>query len=348
MIFSILALLALCVSIVIKDRKTSLYVQSLNCLFEAIYDFIISAFTGAILSIINLIRTFLFINKNRFNKIVYLIILFLFEGIIIVNCYFSWSGWISLLPTIGSIIRTYCLWQSNMKLVRISGITKKIENDIKELAITAYNEELEEEYLTLDNFDEYVGPILLDTTIRIDDSMIYYILSLVSFTLFIGVFLVWLMIEIKNRKVLKKYSKEDLEKIGMQIYSLTNNPYQEMKLYLTKSNLVDLSNGIVILKYEDLTWAYPYEYRYNGLLVNKVIKVITNNNESYEIANTKLIKQDKDKKIEDILNILKKKNSNIKTGYTKETKKEVKENFKNQKKETKKIKKEEKKMKNKQ
>ena len=30
---------------------------------------------------------------------------------------------ISLLPTIGSIIRTYCLWQSNMKLVRISGIT---------------------------------------------------------------------------------------------------------------------------------------------------------------------------------------------------------------------------------
>ncbi len=126
MIFSILALLALCVSIIIKDRKTSLYVQSLNCLFEAIYDFIISAFTGAILSIINLIRTFLFINKNRFNKIVYLIILFLFEGIIIVNCYFSWAGWISLLPTIGSIVRTYCLWQSNMKLVRISGLTTGI------------------------------------------------------------------------------------------------------------------------------------------------------------------------------------------------------------------------------
>ena len=33
---------------------------------------------------------------------------------------------ISLLPTIGSIIRTYCLWQSNMKLVRISGITTGI------------------------------------------------------------------------------------------------------------------------------------------------------------------------------------------------------------------------------
>jgi len=68
-------------------------------------------------------RTFIFINKEKFNKLVYLLILFLFETIIILNCIFTWSGWISLLPTIGSIIRTYCLWQSNMKLVRISGIT---------------------------------------------------------------------------------------------------------------------------------------------------------------------------------------------------------------------------------
>lgn len=126
MIFSILAFVALFVSICIKDRKRSLYVQSLNCFFEAVYDFIISAFTGAILSIINLIRTFIFINKEKFSKLIYLIILLFFEGIIIINCYLSWAGWISLLPTVGSIIRTYCLWQSDMKLVRISGITTGI------------------------------------------------------------------------------------------------------------------------------------------------------------------------------------------------------------------------------
>ena len=97
--------------------------QSLNCLFEAIYNFIISAFTGAFLSIINLIRSFLFINKKKFSKRVYLIMLIIFESIIIINCLYTWQGIISLLPTIGSIIRTYCLWQSNMKLVRISGIT---------------------------------------------------------------------------------------------------------------------------------------------------------------------------------------------------------------------------------
>lgn len=123
MIFSVLAFITLIISICIKDRKKSLCVQSLNCLFEAIYNFIISAFTGAFLSIINLIRSFLFINKKKFSKRVYLIMLIIFESIIIINCLYTWQGIISLLPTIGSIIRTYCLWQSNMKLVRISGIT---------------------------------------------------------------------------------------------------------------------------------------------------------------------------------------------------------------------------------
>lgn len=123
MIFSVLAFFAVIVSICIKDRKRSLCVQSLNCLFEAIYDFIISAFTGAVLSIINFIRTFLFINKDKFNKRIYLLILLIFEIVIIINCFFTWKGIISLLPTIGSMIRTYCLWQSNMKYVRISGIT---------------------------------------------------------------------------------------------------------------------------------------------------------------------------------------------------------------------------------
>ena len=126
MIFSVLAFIALIISICIKERKKSLVVQSTNCLFEAIYDFIISAYTGAILSIINLIRTFLFIKKDKINEFFYIIILFLFESIIIVNCVATWEGYISLLPTIGSMLRTYCLWQSKMKLVRISGITTGI------------------------------------------------------------------------------------------------------------------------------------------------------------------------------------------------------------------------------
>lgn len=126
MIFSILAFLALFISICTKDRKKSLYVQSLNCFFESIYDFIVNAYTGAVLSIINLIRTLFFVNKDKFNKIFYICLLFIFEIIIIINCIFTYQGYISLLPTIGSMIRAYCLWQTNMKLVRFSGLTTGI------------------------------------------------------------------------------------------------------------------------------------------------------------------------------------------------------------------------------
>lgn len=126
MIFSILAVIALVVSITIKDRKKSLGVQSLNCLLEAIYSFLIEAFTGAFLSLINFIRTFIFMQSEKITKKLYVLVLIVFEGIIVINCVFTWNGIISILPTIGSMIRTYCLWQTNMKLVRISGMTTGI------------------------------------------------------------------------------------------------------------------------------------------------------------------------------------------------------------------------------
>ena len=52
--------------------------------------------------------------------------LIIFEGVIIFSCINTWAGVISLFPAFGSFIRTFCLWQSDMKLVRLSGITTAI------------------------------------------------------------------------------------------------------------------------------------------------------------------------------------------------------------------------------
>ena len=126
MIFSFFAFGALFISMGIKDRKKSLLVQSINCLFEAMYDFLISAYTGAFLSIINFVRSFLFLYKEKYSKRRYLFFLFFFWGIILCNCFLTWEGFLSFLPTIASMIRVYCLWQEDMKLVRISGVTTSI------------------------------------------------------------------------------------------------------------------------------------------------------------------------------------------------------------------------------
>lgn len=79
MIFSVLAFLFLVISLCINNRKKSLIVQSLNCLCEALYNFVISAYTGAVLGLINFIRSFIYISKDKINKVVYIFILILFE-----------------------------------------------------------------------------------------------------------------------------------------------------------------------------------------------------------------------------------------------------------------------------
>ena len=122
MIFSALAFLAIIISMVVKTWKKSLIIQSFNCIFEGIYDILIKAYTGVILSLINLIRTYLFLNNNKFSKNIYNLILVIFELIIVISCVFTWNGYISLLPGVASMARAYCLWKDDMKLIRISEV----------------------------------------------------------------------------------------------------------------------------------------------------------------------------------------------------------------------------------
>lgn len=125
-IFSILAFASLFISICIKDRNKSLKVQSINCLFESLYAFSINAYSAAVLGFINFIRSYLFRKKELFKQNAYTFLLIFFEIIVITNCIITWNGIVSLLPTVASIVRTYCLWQAEMKYVRMSGIISGI------------------------------------------------------------------------------------------------------------------------------------------------------------------------------------------------------------------------------
>ena len=216
--------------------------------------------------------------------------------------------------------------------IRVAGITKKIKSDIKSLAISTYNEEMKSEYLTDENFKDYVGLIYLDISTNINDSSLYYIFAFISFVFFFIFIIVYLSVYFKNRKIFKKFSKEELERIGLELFQIKeNNPYEKMKLYLLKDYVVDTSNGIVILKYQDIIWAYPYEYRYNGLLVNKNIKLYDKNKKVYDISNTKYHDKDRDKIINEVLNKIKDKNPQIILGFNRENKKLFKEKLKNNK-----------------
>ena len=215
--------------------------------------------------------------------------------------------------------------------VKITGITKKIPNDIKDIAIESYNEYMQEEYLTKDNFKDYVGIIYLDTVTNLYDSTLYYIgsgfIGLISLILITS----YIIIFIKNKKIFKKLSQEEIAKIDAEIEGLETSKYNNMKFYLLKDSLVDTSNYIIAVKYKEIVWAYPYVQRYNGLPVNKCIRIVTKDKKKYNVANTKIINKEKDKILDEIIEKLKEKNKDIILGYSLENKKEVKEKLRKKK-----------------
>ena len=212
--------------------------------------------------------------------------------------------------------------------IRVHGITKKIPTDIKNLAIESYNELIEEEILTDDNFQDYVGLIYLDLEEKINDSELYYLGACLSGIFFIIVIVIYIVIIIMNKKIFKKIRPDELANIDAELSMMNTSEYANMKFYLLKEYVVDLTNNVVILKYSDIIWAYPYEQRYNGLLINKCIKVIDKNNKRHDIANTKFLDKNKDEILNNILNNLKEKNPDIIIGFTNENKKIVKEKLK--------------------
>ena len=212
--------------------------------------------------------------------------------------------------------------------IKVKGITKKISNDIKTLAISAYNEVMNDEYLTKDNFEEYVGYLYLDMYSKIYDSLSYYLgASIIGiFSIIIICFSITIMV--KTKKAIKTIGIVELSRIDTELSQLVNSEYQQMKFYMLKDYIIDFGNNIVIIPYKDIICAYSYEKRYNGLLVNKYIKIITNKNQKEIVASTKLLDKNKDDILQTILTNLKEKNENIIIGYNKENKKIVKEKLK--------------------
>ena len=208
------------------------------------------------------------------------------------------------------------------------GITKKIPLDIKTIAISSYNELMENEYLTDDNFEDYVGFVYLDMVSSLNDSSLYYIGSFLTGFFFLILISMYLDLIIKNKRNLRNISPTDLGIISSELLQINEDSKESIKTFLLDKYLVDMSYSLVILKYEDIVWAYLYEKRYNGLLINKCIKIVDKNNNKYEIANTKLILKNKDEKLNEIMKNLALKNSNIVLGFTKDNKKNIAEKIK--------------------
>ncbi len=208
----------------------------------------------------------------------------------------------------------------------LKGFTYDLPSDLKEIAITAYNEVYGEEVFTIDNIEEYVGSVYLDETITpqsenaatlIFIAFILVIAAIISLILFI----IYKVSSMKIDKERLKLAKEELERNDIKIYN-------KQKTYLTNSYLISNYRYTYILEYREILWAYPLINYHNGVAIGKHLIIYTSSNKKISIGYSNNVNN---QTIEEIMNKIREKNPSIRLGLTDENQ----EYFKQYKKENK-------------
>lgn len=207
--------------------------------------------------------------------------------------------------------------------ITIKGLTKKIPDDVIDLAIEVYNEETGEEFLTKDNYKNYIGEIFIDTTEELVDDVLQIILGLLFLIISFVYFIVYIVVANKYKKI--KKDSVLWEQITDELSRDSVIEYSKFGLYLTDSYIIDGNKGFTVIPYSDVYWTYLHEQKYNGITCSRCLIVITVNKKKYEIALLGGIKPKLKDTYTEIFNNIYNKNNDILIGFTKENKLRYKE-----------------------
>lgn len=97
-------------------RSRMLNLQVCASLTWMAHFFLLGAYTGAAMNLVNATRTYTFCKTNcreRKSKPVFFVLVFILATVL------TWHGFRSLMPLIGSLIGTYALWQTNTSRIRL-------------------------------------------------------------------------------------------------------------------------------------------------------------------------------------------------------------------------------------
>ena len=212
--------------------------------------------------------------------------------------------------------------------IEIKGRTRLISQEIKELAIQAFNEAVEEEKrITIADFDDYFGTVYLESTATYEDN-VAEIQGMFFFIFTIGG-LIGLAITIRQRvkfgNSLKNMDEYEIEKIDNEMNDKEAFYYEKTHLYLTNNYIVNFQGTFKILEYKDVIWMYAKVYRINGIKSGQSITVVDKKGKGYEIAQLDIVTKAKKEIYDEIWNTIISKNKNIILGYTKEAQEKAKE-----------------------
>ena len=119
-ICGLIALVLTVISVQFKTKEKIVMCSVLANIVVAIQYFLLSALTGAVISVINAIRCLIFYVYKKKNMKPSILVLIIFEIVAIISGIISWQNAWSLIPIIVTVIYTYGLWQDNVTIIRIT------------------------------------------------------------------------------------------------------------------------------------------------------------------------------------------------------------------------------------
>lgn len=215
--------------------------------------------------------------------------------------------------------------------VKVEGVTEKTPDDIKKLAIDAYNEamENEEDKLTLNDFDNYFGSIYLDMT-QSDEAIgdFQYLMGVIFGILGLVMFIIFAIYKMSFKKGVRKLDSSEITKIDMEMNDPEAFYYEKAHLFLTKNYIINFAGIFNVINYKDIIWIYPFVMRTNGIKTSQSIMVVTKDGKAKKVADIDVFTKGKKEIFDEIFNTIASKNDKIIIGYDKESQMKAKEELK--------------------
>ena len=105
-----------------KNRKVLLLLSIVICVLFGIQYYLLGSITGLIINLIGILRSISFIYKGKNKFMSGYAIPLIVHSLYILNGVFTWGGWITIFPTVASILNCHTMWQNDTKTIRRLGL----------------------------------------------------------------------------------------------------------------------------------------------------------------------------------------------------------------------------------
>lgn len=200
------------------------------------------------------------------------------------------------------------------KGVYYTGVSKMITSDLKELALEVYQEEYPDTKVTYDNFSDYFGDYYIVVNANPYDYSAPICIAIVL--VIIGSYFIYR--GFKSKKVTKEVLNSDEYLKALE--ELDNPEWETKKAILTKNYIIYADSGLKIINYKDIVWVYRHTFTYNGVPNHSLAYYVRGDKKMHLISYGF-----KESTVNEMVNYVGSKGTNILVGYTDENKKLFKE-----------------------